>query len=120
MSNSKNVEKPKKEEAPSNLVNAGIYIFNRDIFEKIEKTGISERGEYEITDVMKRQSNRQFYVRKGTGACFHIAPPHVGEFHADQLGTSRFLTGRQSRPGGGLFPPSAAPRPRGGRVPFSI
>jgi len=73
-----------------------------------------------ITDFMKRQSNRQFYVRKGTGACFHIAPPHVGEFHADQLGTSRFLTGRQSRPGGGLFPPSAAPRPRGGRVPFSI
>ena len=49
------VEKPKKEEAPSNLVNAGIYIFNRDIFEKIEKTGVSERGEYEITDSVSLQ-----------------------------------------------------------------
>ena len=45
------VEKPKLEEAPSNLVNAGIYIFNRDIFDKIEKTEISERGEYEQTRI---------------------------------------------------------------------
>lgn len=44
------VEKPKREEAPSNLVNAGIYIFNKDIFDKIRETEISERGEYEITD----------------------------------------------------------------------
>ena len=49
------VEKPKLEEAPSNLVNAGIYIFNRDIFDKIEKTEISERGEYEITDSVSLQ-----------------------------------------------------------------
>ena len=31
------VEKPKKGEAPSNLVNTGIYIFNKDIFDKITK-----------------------------------------------------------------------------------
>lgn len=49
------VEKPKKEEAPSNLVNAGIYIFNKDIFDKINKTEISERGEYEITDSVSLQ-----------------------------------------------------------------
>ena len=49
------VEKPKKEEAPSNLVNAGIYVFNKDIFDKIEKTEISERGEYEITDSVSMQ-----------------------------------------------------------------
>ena len=49
------VEKPKLEDAPSNLVNTGIYVFNRDIFEKIEKTGISERGEYEITDSVSMQ-----------------------------------------------------------------
>ena len=30
------VEKPKKEEAPSNLINTGIYIFNKDIFDKID------------------------------------------------------------------------------------
>ena len=49
------VEKPKKEEAPSNLVNAGIYIFNKDIFDKINRTEISERGEYEITDSVSLQ-----------------------------------------------------------------
>lgn len=49
------VEKPKREEAPSNLVNAGIYIFNNDIFDKISKTELSERGEYEITDSLSMQ-----------------------------------------------------------------
>lgn len=49
------VEKPKREEAPSNLINAGIYIFNKDIFDKIRKTEISERGEYEITDSVSLQ-----------------------------------------------------------------
>ena len=49
------VEKPKREEAPSNLVNAGIYIFNKDIFDKISETEISERGEYEITDSVSLQ-----------------------------------------------------------------
>lgn len=49
------VEKPKREEAPSNLVNAGIYIFNKDIFDKIRETEISEREEYEITDSVSLQ-----------------------------------------------------------------
>ena len=49
------VEKPKRDEAPSNLVNAGIYVFNKDIFRKIEKTEISQRGEYEITDSVSMQ-----------------------------------------------------------------
>lgn len=33
----------------SNLINAGIYIFNEDIFEAISKTEKSSRGEFEIT-----------------------------------------------------------------------
>ena len=49
------VEKPDKDEAPSNLVNAGIYVFNEDIFDKINKTELSERGEYEITDSVTLQ-----------------------------------------------------------------
>ena len=49
------VEKPKKGEEPSNLINTGIYIFDKDIFEKIKKTEISERGEYEITDSLSMQ-----------------------------------------------------------------
>ena len=44
------VEKPAPDEAPSNLINAGIYLFSRDIFSAIEKTEKSQRGEYEITD----------------------------------------------------------------------
>ncbi len=49
------VEKPEKGTAPSNLANTGIYIFNKDIFEKIEKTPESPRGEYEITDSLTMQ-----------------------------------------------------------------
>lgn len=49
------VEKPKKEEALSNLINTGIYIFNKDIFDKIDKTEESPRGEYEITDSLFMQ-----------------------------------------------------------------
>lgn len=43
-------EKPEKPK--SNLVNAGIYIFNQEIFSAIEKTPLSRRGEYEITDAL--------------------------------------------------------------------
>jgi bifunctional UDP-N-acetylglucosamine pyrophosphorylase/glucosamine-1-phosphate N-acetyltransferase len=42
------VEKP--DDPPSNLANLGLYAFDPDIFEYIERTGRSERGEYEITD----------------------------------------------------------------------
>lgn len=51
------VEKPRREEAPSNLINAGIYLFDDHIFHAIEKTGKSPRGEYEITDSIKIQIN---------------------------------------------------------------
>ena len=44
------IEKPGPGEAPSNLINAGIYLFSNQIFEAIEKTEKSQRGEYEITD----------------------------------------------------------------------
>ncbi|MGN1321330.1 MAG: bifunctional sugar-1-phosphate nucleotidylyltransferase/acetyltransferase [Methanosphaera sp.] len=47
------VEKPAPGEAPSNLANAGIYLFSTEIFDAIRKTELSERGEYEITDSLK-------------------------------------------------------------------
>ncbi|WP_410507256.1 sugar phosphate nucleotidyltransferase [Methanosarcina hadiensis] len=37
----------------SRLVNTGIYIFTPQIFETIEKTPISENGEYAITDTLQ-------------------------------------------------------------------
>ena len=46
------VEKPKRDEAPTNLANAGIYVFSTEIFEKIRKTEASVRGEFEITDAV--------------------------------------------------------------------
>ena len=49
------VEKPTLEEAPSNLINAGIYLFDKVIFDAISKTEKSEREEYEITDSLKIQ-----------------------------------------------------------------
>lgn len=42
----------KMEKPFSNLINAGIYHFNEEIFEYIEKTKKSPRGEYEITDTI--------------------------------------------------------------------
>ncbi len=49
------IEKPKPGETDSKLINTGIYIFNKDIFDKIDKTEISPRGEYEITDSLSMQ-----------------------------------------------------------------
>jgi UDP-N-acetylglucosamine diphosphorylase / glucose-1-phosphate thymidylyltransferase / UDP-N-acetylgalactosamine diphosphorylase / glucosamine-1-phosphate N-acetyltransferase / galactosamine-1-phosphate N-acetyltransferase len=49
------IEKPAPEEATSNLINAGIYLFDNTIFNAIDRTPKSERGEYEITDSLKIQ-----------------------------------------------------------------
>jgi len=47
------IEKPQPKEAPTNLANAGIYIFQPRIFEKIRQTSKSSRGEWEITDSLR-------------------------------------------------------------------
>jgi UDP-N-acetylglucosamine diphosphorylase/glucosamine-1-phosphate N-acetyltransferase len=44
------IEKPRREEAPTNLANAGIYVLSTRIFEAIKDTKPSPRGELEITD----------------------------------------------------------------------
>lgn len=41
-------EKP--DNPPTNIINTGIYIFTPEIYEYIERTEMSPRGEYEITD----------------------------------------------------------------------
>lgn len=51
------VEKPSKPE--SNLINAGIYAFSPEVFEAIERTPLSPRGEYEITSTL------ELLLRKG-------------------------------------------------------
>jgi len=42
------IEKPEKPK--SNLINAGVYVFTKEIIDYVKKTPVSVRGEYEITD----------------------------------------------------------------------
>ncbi|MCD4703469.1 MAG: NTP transferase domain-containing protein [Methanosarcinaceae archaeon] len=45
------IEKPS--EPPTDLANAGIYLFNDTIFDLIQRTELSPRGELEITDALQ-------------------------------------------------------------------
>ncbi len=47
------LEKPKIEKIPSNLINAGIYVFKPKIFDILERVTLSPRGEKELTDALK-------------------------------------------------------------------
>lgn len=47
------VEKPKREDAPSNLVCNGVYLLPKEIFDYIKKTPLDEkRGEYLLPDTL--------------------------------------------------------------------
>lgn len=62
------VEKPKFEEAPSDLAIVGRYIFTPDIFPAIEQTEPGAGGEIQITDAMRRLlKERPFYAVKLDG-----------------------------------------------------
>ena len=45
------MEKP--DDPPTNLANVGCYAFEPEVFEYIDRTDRSERGEYEITDTLE-------------------------------------------------------------------
>src|SRR5438094_8951875 len=47
------VEKPKPEEAPSNLAIAGRYIFSPLIFDMIRRVQPDKRGEIQLTDAIQ-------------------------------------------------------------------
>jgi UDP-N-acetylglucosamine diphosphorylase/glucosamine-1-phosphate N-acetyltransferase len=46
------VEKPAAGKASSNLANAGVYAFSKEVFDKIKQTKASIRGEWELTDAI--------------------------------------------------------------------
>jgi UTP--glucose-1-phosphate uridylyltransferase len=50
------VEKPSLQDAPSNLAVDGFYVMTPDIFEILERTPPSKRGEIEITDALATQA----------------------------------------------------------------
>ena len=58
------VEKPSAEKAPSDQAVAGRYLLTPDIFEKLERTPPSKRGEIEITDALAMQAEE--------GHCFGL------------------------------------------------
>lgn len=62
------VEKPKYEDAPSDLAIVGRYIFTPDIFKAIEQTQPGAGGEIQITDAMRLLlKERPFYAVKLDG-----------------------------------------------------
>ena len=46
------VEKPARKDAPTNLANAGIYVFTREVFDMLRSIKPSIRGELELTDAI--------------------------------------------------------------------
>lgn len=58
------VEKPKFEDAPSDLAIIGRYVFTPDIFDAIERTEKGAGGEIQITDAMRLmlREGKQFYA----------------------------------------------------------
>jgi UTP--glucose-1-phosphate uridylyltransferase len=63
------VEKPKPEEAPTNLAIIGRYILTPDVFEVLEKTEAGAGGEIQITDALKvlaKEGKVIAYKFKGT------------------------------------------------------
>jgi len=53
------VEKPKAEEAPSDLAIIGRYVLTPDIFEVLAETAPDRRGEIQLTDALQRLRGRR-------------------------------------------------------------
>ena len=56
------VEKPTKDEAPSNLGIIGRYIMTPDIFDVLRETEPGKNGELQITDALKKQAQEGFVL----------------------------------------------------------
>jgi UDP-N-acetylglucosamine diphosphorylase/glucosamine-1-phosphate N-acetyltransferase len=68
------VEKP--ESPPSNLVNAGAYVLEPEIFEAIRNTKKSVRGEYEVTDSFRvLMDKKHLFAHKLAGEWIDVARP---------------------------------------------
>jgi len=67
------VEKPKVEEAPSNLVIASRYILTPDIFGFLEKTKRGKNNEIQLTDALRLQvKSRAAYALKFNGTRYDV------------------------------------------------
>lgn len=69
------IEKPRRDEAPTNLANAGIYILSTEIFQAIKQTKPSPRGELEITDslsLLLAEGHRIAAAKLSSGEMFDV------------------------------------------------
>lgn len=67
------VEKPKREEAPSNLAARGRYLFTPDIFEALERTASGYDGEIQLTDAIRLLASEQsVYAYVHAGPIFDV------------------------------------------------
>jgi UTP--glucose-1-phosphate uridylyltransferase len=65
------IEKPRREDAPSNLMISGRYILQPEIFAEIERQGPGSGGEIQITDAMIRLMAKQpFHGLKYKGTTY--------------------------------------------------
>ncbi|MCA0434693.1 MAG: UTP--glucose-1-phosphate uridylyltransferase GalU [Proteobacteria bacterium] len=65
------VEKPKREDAPSNLIISGRYILQPEIFGEIERQEPGAGGEIQVTDAMKRlMASQPFHGLKFRGTTY--------------------------------------------------
>lgn len=93
------VEKPSRDEAPSNLANAGIYVFSAEIFQKIRETSASSRGEWEITDAISmllKEQKRFLAVKLSRNDWLDIGRPW------DLLEANRWALARMTHKAAGL------------------
>ncbi len=67
------VEKPKPEEAPSNLAISGRYVFTAKIFDFLEKTQPGQNNEIQLTDAMRAMlASRAMYGLRFKGVRYDI------------------------------------------------
>ncbi len=67
------VEKPRPQEAPSNLVFAGRYVFTPEIFDFLEGTAPGKGGEIQLTDAMRAMVRKHpMYGKKLAGKRYDI------------------------------------------------
>jgi UDP-N-acetylglucosamine diphosphorylase / glucose-1-phosphate thymidylyltransferase / UDP-N-acetylgalactosamine diphosphorylase / glucosamine-1-phosphate N-acetyltransferase / galactosamine-1-phosphate N-acetyltransferase len=72
------VEKPNPRKAPSNLANAGLYVFSKDVFEALRRVKRSMRGEWELTDavtMMAKDGKKVFAAEIAKDDWFDIGRP---------------------------------------------
>ena len=68
------IEKPQT--PPTDLINAGIFVFNLEIFKEIRQTEKSQRGEYEITDTLNRMARSEdILIHKLQGEWIDVGRP---------------------------------------------